>query len=94
MSFNCGDLSWCSSLQSDVTLSSAEAEFIAASEAGQVVVYTASARNRSQHFEASKMVSVFLYVFHESSKRVSTFDRESKSKPWRLGKAPTQLPLA
>jgi len=30
------------------------------------------------------MVSTFLYVFHESSKRVSILDREREAKPGRL----------
>ena len=55
---------------------------------------SASAQNRNRHFEANKMVSMFLYIFRESSKRVSIFDRETEAKPWRLGKAPTQLPVA
>jgi len=28
-------------------------------------LYTASARNRNRHVKASKMVSIFLYVFQE-----------------------------
>ena len=43
----------------------------------QVVRYTAFPRNRNRHLEASKMVSILLYVFRESSKRVSIFDRET-----------------
>ena len=54
--------------------------------------YTALSRNR--HFEANKMISIFLYVFHESSKQVSIFERETEVKIWRLGNAPTQLPVA
>ena len=35
----------------------------------------------------SKMIFIFLYVFRESSKRVSIFDRETEAKASRLGKA-------
>jgi hypothetical protein len=39
MSLNGGTISWKSSRQGGVTLSSSEAEFVAASQAGQEVVY-------------------------------------------------------
>ena len=54
-------------------------------------VYILRRREIEQHFEASKMVSIFLYLFHEheSSNRVSIFDSETEAKPWRFGKAPT-----
>ena len=55
--------------------------------------YTAPLRNRTRHSEASKMVSIFLYVFRKSQ-RVFIVDRETEAKPWRLGKGPPQLPVA
>ena len=46
------------------------------------------------HSEASKMVSIFLYVFRESCKRVSIFDRETEAMSWRVGRAPTRPHVA
>ena len=47
MSLNGGPISWKSSRQGGVTLSNREAEFVAASQAGQEVVY----RDRSRHVD-------------------------------------------
>jgi hypothetical protein len=54
MFFNVGAISWRSSGQGGVTLSSSEAEFVAASQAGQEVVYLRELLKGFDHRQLSR----------------------------------------
>jgi hypothetical protein len=59
-----------------------------------LAIHCVSVKLGTRVSESSKRVPIFLYLARASSKRVPILDRGTEAKPWRLGKAQTQLHVA